>query len=212
MSRLFTRLEKMDQDHGEGTQPVPPAEPGYQADVNGAAFAHATFPSSVGGDNAALAPTAAAMPPLVPGYAISSSLAMPALPGPVATRPVWPVRIWLVSLLLLVGLALLILAVPERLLPLSRQQRPALPERVQEVTTPSVRAPSAAPTATVLPPRPTVPSASTVAIPIPTPRASRAETRSRAAAPVPATPVAPPEDAACSAAMLAMNLCSKSSP
>lgn len=216
MSRLFSRLENRGQDEAglappAGPAPVPDALPGAAADV----------PAEAGSGNAAPAPAAAnspVMPPLVPGYAISTSLSLPALPPPVPeTRPAWPVSLWLASLLLLIGLSLLVLAMPERLLPAAGQPQetpqaaPAVPAE------PSAGPPSAAAAGSpAAPPK----SAIVTAVPaLPPASAPRAEPRSSAATPTPApsTPAAPAPlpsggSAACSEAMLAMNLCSKSSP
>jgi hypothetical protein len=214
MSRLFSRLENMGHDHDEGAPSAPPDEQGRQTD------AHDRYPApgssgnpgsqtvhGAGSDIPAF--TATVSPPsirtLVPGYSISSSLAMPPQRLPVAARPVWPVRIWLVSLLLLIGLSLLILAMPDRLLPLALQQQTTPPERAPAATS------AAAPAAADRPESPAAPSASTTITSLPATRTPRAETHSAAAAPSPAAP-RPADGAACSNAMLAMNLCSKSSP
>jgi hypothetical protein len=210
MSRLFSRLENMGHDHDEGAPSAPPEEPGRQADTHELAAAPA-FP---GARSDIPLPAATArpptMPPLVPGYAIASALAMSLPSRPIAARPVWPTKIWLASLLLLLGLSLLILALPERLLPLAAQQAPApsaRPSTDGEPEAPASVAPAAAPPAAARPASPTVPSASAIVVPVPAAPAPRAET--------PSTAAAPPrrdEGAACSDAMLAMNLCSKSSP
>src|SRR5512141_863049 len=121
MSRLFSRLENIGQDQNEGT---PPAESARQAD----AHADAAFPAGFGDTpiTGATLPNPAGMPPPVPGYSIPSSLARsPLPPAAVIARPAWTVRLWLASLLLLIGLSLLLLALPERLLPTAPQQRPA---------------------------------------------------------------------------------------
>jgi hypothetical protein len=216
MSRLFSRLENMGHDHDEGAPSAPPDEQGRQADahdrypVPGSSGAPAMH--GAGSVMPAFAATVKAptIPPLVPGYSISSSLAMPRSPLPVAARPVWPVRIWLVSLLLLIGLSLLVLAMPDRLLSLALQQQPTPPERAPAAApaaTPAVPAPATA----AKPERPAAPPASAIITPLPAVRAPRAETDSGAAAPAPAAP-RPAGGAACSDAMLAMNLCRKSSP
>ena len=206
MSRLFSRLENMGHDHDEGAPSAPPEEPGRQADAHGRAAA----PAFSGARNDVPPPTANAKPPLVPGYAIASALAMSLPPRPIAAKPVWPARIWLASLLFLVGLSLLILALPERLLPLAVQQVPApsaRPSMDEEAEAPAAVAPAASHPAAARAASPTAPSASAIVVPVPAAPVPRADTRSTAAAP-------PRRDdgAACTDAMLAMNLCSKSSP
>lgn len=215
MSRLFSRLENRGQDEAglaspAGPAPLPDAHP--DADV----------PAEAGSGDAAPAPAAAnspVMPPLVPGYAISTSLSPPALPPPPVpgTRPAWPVSLWLASLLLLIGLSLLVLAVPERLLPAAGQPQKTPQAAPAVPVEPSAGSPSAAAAGS-----PAAPPSSAIvnAVPaLPPASAPRAEPRSRAATPTPApsAPAAPAPlpsggSAACSEAMLAMNLCSKSSP
>ncbi|MDB5759972.1 MAG: hypothetical protein JWM30_3261 [Burkholderia sp.] len=224
MSRLFSRLENMGQDQAEGAQPDGPRP--WPGDMPAGAAGPApvefgsTSPGSTPGDT----------PPIslpVPGYSILSSLSRPALPEisvaipapPVvaASRPLWPTRAWLASLLLLVGLSLLVLAMPERPRPLKVQQAPtAVGASVNAV--PAVPAASAT---AVHADRPALPSASPVVNAVPAAR--RPRTPVAAAVPSPSTPIATAPtapaatapsagSAACSEAMLAMNLCSKPSP
>ena len=216
MSRLFSRLENMGPDHDEDAPSASPDEQGRQADAHDRSAASG-FPDvtgspathGAGNDSPASSATAKtpAIRPLMPGYSISSSLAVPRPSLPVVARPIWPVRIWLVSLLLLIGLSLLILAMPDRLLPLALRQQAIPPERAPAapVITPAVPAPAAKPES------PAAPSASTIINRLPAAPAPRAETHSAAAARSPAA-LRPADGAACSDAMLAMNLCSKSSP
>lgn len=225
MSRLFSRLENMGQDQNDGALPDPP--PGADRQENAHGDAPAPAPAETWRDTHAAAVSAElpTMRPLVPGYAISSSLSsslgMAAPPVQVVARPVWPVRLWLLSLLLVPGLSLLVLAMPERLLPLATQARTS----ATAVPDAPILAPAAPkPAAVARPDRAPAPSAAASAIVTPTPTplpatsAPRAEPRSRitAAVPapaiIPATPLHPAADPACSEAMLAMNLCSKSSP
>ena len=219
MSRLFSQLENMGHDRDEDAPSASPDEQGRQADAHDRSAASG-FPDvtgsptthGAGSDSPASTATAKtpAIRPLVPGYSISSSLAMPRSGLPVAVRPIWPVRVWLVSLLLLIGLSLLILAMPDRLPPLALRQQAIPPERAPAAApaiTPAVPAPAAA----SKPESPAAPSASTIINRLPAAPAPRAETHSAAAAPSPAAP-RPADGAACSDAMLAMNLCSKSSP
>ena len=203
MSRLFSRLENKGYEQSEG---APPAGPAQHAEPH----ADAAFPapldsnsSSSGSD--APAPAAVrspAMPSLVPGYTISSSLGMALPPKPDVARSAWPVRLWLASLLLLVGLSLLMLALPERPAPVGAQKPPA--SAASEPTAPTATPPAAR--------NPSVPSASAVVPIAPAPRAPRVEPRRPAPASVPAAPSPSNSSSACSEAMLAMNLCSKSSP
>jgi hypothetical protein len=219
MSRLFSRLENMGHDHDEDAPSASPDEQGRQADAHDRhpAPGSSDFPGSstthgAGSGMPAFTATAKAttIPPLVPGYSISSSLAMPRPSLPIAARPGWPVRIWLVSLLLLIGLSLLILAMPDRLLPLALRQQ-AIPTERAPAAASAITPAAPAPAAAAKPESPAAPSASTIILPLPAAPASRAETHSAAAAPSPTAPRAA-DGAACSDAMLAMNLCSKSSP
>ena len=212
MSRLFSRLDSRLENRGqEQNEGAPPAESAWQADKG--ADPTVPAPSDSAGDTrtpkAATPAGSPGMPPLVPGYTISSSLASsPREPAARPARPVWPVRLWLASLLLLIGLSLLMLAMPERLLPLEAQQRPASPAPdASAASTPDPATARQAP----LPPENAV---ATVVPPVPAARPPRAEPRISHPAPTPAPP-APSRSGsstACSDAMLAMNLCSKSSP
>jgi hypothetical protein len=124
-----------------------------------------------------------AMPAMAPGYAIASSLAMSAPPRPAPARPVWTARLWLASLLLLIGASLLTLAMPERTMPPAASDKEAAAALMPDQ-------PAAD--------KPAVPAATTAPAP-----------------PIPAAPAAPALPAgsdACSGAMVAMNLCRKSSP
>lgn len=204
MSRLFSRLEDIGHDQ---TDTVPPAESALKADT------HADAASLVPSDDDTRTPDAGmpgqpAMAPLVPGYAIPSRLAVSPQLRPVAARPVWPVRLWLASLLLLIGLSLLMLALPEHLLPLAVQQRPA--GAAPDV--PAVSRPDATPAR----PAATPPASAVTGMvrPVPTAPAPRAEPRTTRPVATPAAPAPsqPNGSPACSEAMLAMSLCSKSSP
>lgn len=215
MSRLFSRLENRGQDEAGLAPPAGPAlVPG--------AHPAAEVPAEAGSGSAAPSPAAANspdMPPLVPGYAISTSLSLPALPPPPVpgTRPAWAVRLWLASLLLLIGLSVLVLAMPERLLPgavqrtqNTQQAAPAVPAAASDAPPSAAAAGSPAP--------PPASAIVTVVPRLPSTSAPRAEPRSRTAPPAPPAaagalaPLPSGGSAACSEAMLAMNLCSKSSP
>lgn len=230
MSRLFSRLETMGQEPSEIPSPAFPAGADRQDPP------HATVAAAISAPGDAGPP---AMRPLVPGYAISSSIAMPQS-GPAQPRPAWPVRLWFASLLILVGASLAILAMPERLLPLAARPAPAATEPTPAAASaaPASTAPASAVPVAAVPtpaPAPTVRKIPAPAEPLaaaPAPRApARAAPAAAAAAaserPTPpvarnvvaapaaaalAVPPPPAENAACSEAMRAMNLCSKSSP
>ena len=234
MSRLFSRLENRGQDPDDGTLPASRSEADRpdNAKVDASAFA-STWPGSDIHANA-LPGQLPAMQPLVPGYAISANPGMAVLSTPFVARPVWPVWLWLASLLLLLGLSLLILALPERLLPLPKQPPAAVSPPMVAPAPAAVVVPAATPAgkpaaAAAIAPSPasvartggasiTSTAASAIATPARMPEPPRAGPRTSPAVPAPAAavaPVAPPGpsgDAACSEAMLAMNLCSKSSP
>ena len=211
MSRLFSRLENKGQDPDDGTSPAyrSEADRPEHAGVDAGVFVSTSSGSDLRAN--ALPGQLPAMQPLVPGYAIASSPGMAVPSTPVVTRPIWPVWLWLASLLFLLGLSLLILALPERLLPLTTQPPAA------------VALPTAAPAPAIAPVPTSVARAggasmtSPAANALPTP-VRTAEPLSSPAVPAPAAAVAPVApagpsgNAACSEAMLAMNLCSKSSP
>ncbi len=213
MSRLFSRLENIGQGRSDDTpspgQPGPDPQP--ETAVPPASFAQAdAVPLTAG------APT---VPKLAQPYSISANLSM-AQPAPVAsTRPDWGVRLWLLSLLLLIALALLMLALPERMYPTSLQRQ--APADVQPSAAPVASVPEPAPVQMPAPPAPLPASPPAVQpvpaepAPAPTPRSARPEPRTTAppvvrALPRPASPGS--GAAACSEAMLALNLCSPSSP
>jgi hypothetical protein len=171
MSRLFSRLENTGQDQNKGAPDV------AQSRQNDAP-AYADYASASNSTRAGKPAT----PSLAPGYAISSSLAMSAPPGPVLSRPIWTVRFWFASLLLLVGSSLLTLALPERPLPLATPPAQADAARDKEAAD----------------------------VPNPTPAAAAVPAAPAAIAPL--APALPAGSDTCSDAMLAMNICSKSSP
>lgn len=215
MSRLFSRLENMGQDQSDGALPDSPPGAGRPEVVRD--DVHAIAETYRDKHAVAVSAETPIMRPLVPGYAVSSSLGMAAPLAPVVARPVWPVRLWLLSLLILSGLSLAILAMPERLLPFAAQSHPS----TSAVPDDTVPASPASGTATVARPDRAPASsaaASTSVTPAPAPSAARAEPHDNltAAAPPPATitavPLPPAADAACSEAMRALNLCSKPSP
>jgi hypothetical protein len=203
MSRLFSRLENKGYERNEG---APPADPVRQADTHAGPAVPA--PADRGSDTRAPAGLQSPiMQPLVPGYSISSSLGMVRPLEPAVTTPVWPVRLWFASLLLLAGLSLLMLALPERLMPLAARQAPA-----SAAPEPPAAAASATPPANVA--RPAARSAEPALTAAPAPTAPRAEPPLPAPASASGTapPSSPADSSACTQAMVAMNLCSKSSP
>ena len=210
MSRLFSRLENIGQGRSDDApSPAHPApDPQPETAAPPASFVQAGAVPLPSG-----APT---IPQLVPAYSISANLSM-APPAPVAsTRPDWGVRLWLFSLLLLIALALLMLALPERMYPISLQRQ--TPVDAQPSTAPIASvpepAPAPAPAASIPASPPAVQQVPVEPAPTPTPRA-RPEPRTTAPPVVraPARPASPGSGAAaCSDAMLALNLCSPSSP
>jgi hypothetical protein len=180
MSRLFSRLENRGQDQGGGAPSVPSTEadrPGTAPIDAGAPVPAMPYSGSAADVHDTTVSAAPTIRPLVPGYAIATSLGIAAPSAPVIARPVWPVWFWLLSLLLLLALSLLVLTLPERLLPLALQTPPAQPAAVVPVTmTPAL--PPATPRAEPRAGRAT-----------PAPAASPAEPA--AVPPGPAAPVAP---------------------
>lgn len=217
----------MGQDQNDGAPPEIPREAHQQAaqrtdaEVDAGTADHASAKSERDMHATAMPAEPPMERPLVPGYAIASSLGIAAPPTvQVKARPVWTVRLWLLSLLLMLGLSTLILAMPQRLLPLTVQGMPAQPAPVAPtIVTPDAPAASR-PAAVARPDSLSVPSPATMAIvtTVPVPDVPRGEPRNRnadaapAAAATLAAPSSPVADAACSAAMLAMNLCNKTSP
>ena len=188
MSRLFTRLENIGQESNDKeTEPLPDAQEAArsQAEAN---QPDPSVPSAV-----------PAPPPLVPGYVGAPSHAAASLPE---ARPVWTVRLWFASLLLLVALSLAVLLMPRQ--QLAAPQRPAAV--VQDL--PAAVAPASQKPAAVVAPAPSAaaapasrPTARTEAVP----EAPRPAAPGRATAPAAST-------ASCTEAMLALNLCATPSP
>ena len=221
MSRLFSRLENTGQGRSDAMplpeQSGPDLQPEGAAPLAGPTQAGAT-PLTSG---------ASTMAPLVPRYSISAHLSTP-LAAPMASkRPDWGVRLWLFSLLLLIALALLMLALPERLYPLSLQrQAPEYPlpnaapvARVQEPAPIPIPVPAPGPAASrpASPPAalPTRAEPAPAPAPAPAPPTARAEPRTTPAPGVraPVKPASPGIGAAaCSEAMLALNLCTLPPP
>jgi len=225
MSRLFSHLENIGHDRTDVERPA--AEP--EGSMAGAP------PSSV---EAAPPPRPASPPPLaqdaarpdyrpasamqsqIPGYAIASQLSLssrPQLPA-APSRATWPVRLWFLALLALIGLSLAMLLSPRENTPAAQRSLPARSGMVLEPS--SDIEPPPAPQFPAVPAAPAPPvkaeakvAAGTGTAPAPTakPLARREPAPPVADRPASAPP-APAGDASCSAAMAAMNLCSASHP
>lgn len=215
MSRLFSRLENIGQ--GRSDDAPSPGHPAPDPQPETAALP-ASFIQAGAVPLPAGAPT---VPQLVQPYSISANLSMaPPSPG-ASTRPDWGVRLWLCSLMLLIAVALLMLALPERMYPTFLQRHapadaPSSAAPVASVAEPApAQAPAPAASIPVSPPVVQPVPAEPAPAPVPTPRAARPEPRTTAPPVVraPARPASPGSGAAaCSDAMLALNLCSPSSP
>lgn len=226
MSRLFSQLENIGHDRTDVERPAAEEQSGT------AGVAPAS--TRAGPQNLSAMP-----PPLkeapakpnysppstvrsqMPGYAIASQLALSARPQPPAppSRATWPVRLWFLSLLALIGLSLAMLLWPRddttvAQRPASRPAATALEPTEDDALLPPPAlpvAPSASAKAGATAETKPTPAAAPVARPADQPVARRQS--SQPAADQPATaPRAPAGDAGCSAAMAAMNLCSASQP
>lgn len=212
MSRLFSHLENIGRDP-TAVAPTDPA-PGPDSGVVGSTAGQT---ASVSVPHAGTAPTSFARnvsgqagnampfsPPLIPGYAIATELALPGpiAPPPARSRPLWTVRLWFFSLLALIGFSLAMLLVPVPA-PVAETApvRDGAPAGETAPVAPTVQDSAVA---TALPPAPAGPK--------PPPAASEPRPAREAAPPAPPMPVSAPPDAAsrasCSEAMAAMNLCS----
>ena len=204
MNRLFSRLENATRDRTENDPPSlhhPTESPTETAARSAAGMA--TEP-----------PPARAAAPLISNYAFFSRAGLAsgrpahAFPAPPAA---WPVKLWVLSLLSLIGLALLTLALPAQHGLLSSRRmdsRPgaqppaaALPPSTARATSP------AAPPGVASGARPT-PAAPALAIQ----REPRPTKPAPLAHPTPLPGPAQRNTANCSEAMLAMNLCTTPSP
>lgn len=145
----------------------------------------------------------------ISGYAISSQLSLSSRPQPPAipSRSSWPVRLWFVSLLALIGLSLAMLLAPRDD---GTAVRPAAQEPAGMAATPAANV--APPPPLPAPSRPVKTPAIVEERPVAAAPADKpAARRQPAPAEQPATaPRAPAGDAGCSEAMAAMNLCSAS--
>jgi hypothetical protein len=229
MSRLFSQLENIGHDRtdvekpapdqGAATAGVPPAS--TQAGPQDLSAAPPPLTEAPTRPNYSPAST---LQPQIPGYAIASQLALSSGPRPPVTpsRATWPVRLWFLSLLALIGISLAMLLSPrddtasvQRPAPGPAAMAPELKEDDEPLQPPGVPASPAASSSSVKAEagieKKSVPAAAPVASPAEKPVARRQP--SRPPADQPATAPRPPAgDAGCSAAMAAMNLCSASHP
>ncbi|WP_194713563.1 hypothetical protein [Noviherbaspirillum soli] len=226
MSRLFSQLENIGHDRTDverpaasqeaGTAGAPPASAEARPhNLSAAPSAAADVPSR---PNYGSSSTASSQ---IPGYAIASQLSLSSRPAAPAepSRTTWPVRLWFLSLLALIGLSLAMLLSPRDDTTAAQRAapRPAgiAPEPTEddEPSLPPVQPAPPAKAMAAVENRPTTAAAS-VAKPADKPVARRQLSEpSQPLADSPATPPrAPAGDAGCSAAMAAMNLCSASHP
>ena len=227
MSRLFSQLENIGHDRTDVEKPaanqeaadpgVPPAftQEGPQK------LSAMPPPAAMAPDRPNYSPSSAVQSH-IPGYAIASQLALSARPQPAAapSRATWPVRLWFLSLLALIGLSLAMLLSPRD--DTTAVQRPApkaagmtLEPSGDDEPSPSLPLPPALPPSppeaeTAVEKRPT-PAATPIAKAAEKPTARQQPPRPPSEQPATA-PRAPAGDAGCSAAMAAMNLCSASHP
>lgn len=226
MSRLFSQLENIGHDRTDVERPAADQE----ADAAGSA--PASTPAEPHHLSAAPPPPADAPPgrqyspastahPQIPGYAIASQLSLsssPVAPSP-PSRATWPVRLWFLALLTLIGVSLAMLLSPRD--DTTASQRPAQrPAAIAPAPTdddaPSL--PPAAPSspakakATVKTKPATAVAPVARAVDKPVAQAQPPQPSEKPAAPPATAPRAPAGDAGCSAAMAAMNLCSASHP
>jgi len=230
MSRLFSQLENIGHDRTDVEKQAAnqeAAEPGLPSasTQEGPHRMSAMPPPSATASDRPNASPASAVQPHLPGYAIASQLALPARPHSAAapSRATWPVRLWFLSLLALIGLSLAMLLSPRddttaTPRPASRAAGMALGPGGDDEPSPSLPLSPALP---ALPPAPPEAEAAVGKKPAPaaTPIAKAAEkptARQQPPRPTPEQPTtaprAPAGDAGCSAAMAAMNLCSASHP
>jgi hypothetical protein len=226
MSRLFSQLENIGHDRTDVEKPAP--------DREAATAGVPPAPTQAGPQD-----LSAAQPPLteaparpnhspastlqsqIPGYAIASQLALSSRPqAPVTpSRATWPVRLWFLSLLALIGISLAMLLSPrddtasvQRQVPGPAAMAPELKEDDEPLQPPGVPAPPSSPAkAEASIEKKSTPAAAPVARPADKPVARRQPSQPPADQPA-AAPRAPAGDAGCSAAMAAMNLCSASHP
>lgn len=190
MSRLFSHLENIGHDRTETETPAPARVADAAAALRPGMPVEAKSPDTLPASAPREQPgPVSTVKPLMPGYAIASQLSLSsAQPLPAApARATWPVRLWFISLLALIGVSLAMLLSP----------RPAPPAGTVAAPMP----PSLPITAAVEEAKPAMPSAAAAGSP--------SEQRQPS---LPARATAPAADPACSPAMAAMNLCSATHP
>ena len=233
MSRLFSQLENIGHDRTDVERPAVHQAGGTADTAPPAPQTSPHGPSDVPLPGADAAPRPDYRPPStapsqIPGYAIASQLALSSRPVPAAaaSRANWPVRLWFLSLLALIGLSLAMLLSPRddttAVQHAASRSAGVAPEPLDD-DAPSLPSPaspaSPAPSSPPAKAKPAVEgtpatAAASVARPADKPLARRQLPQPSAppADPADAAPRAPAGDPGCSAAMAAMNLCSASHP
>lgn len=227
MSRLFSQLENIGHDRTDVERPAAnqeaadPGVPPASTQEGPQKLSAMPPPAAIAPDRPNYSPSSAVQSH-IPGYAIASQLALSSRPQPAAapSRATWPVRLWFLSLLALIGLSLAMLLSPRD--DSTAVQRPP-PGAVGMTLTPSGDD-EPLPSPLAVPPSPSSPVKAETAVekrptPAATPIAKAAEKpTARQQPPRPPSeqpttaPRAPAGDVGCSAAMAAMNLCSASHP
>ena len=233
MSRLFSQLENIGHDRtdversaahqaSDAESAPPTAAPTPPQGASATPLPAADAPPRPGYALPSTAPS-----PLL-GYAIASELSLPSRPVAAAapSRAAWPVRLWFIALLALIGLSLAMLlsprddsAAPERASPQLAGMAPD-PVENDAPSLPSTALPApSTPPAKAKPAVESMPAtaataAAAVARPADKPvvRPAPAQPSAPPADPPAAAPRAPAGDTGCNAAMAAMNLCSASHP
>lgn len=228
MSRLFSQLENIGHDRTDVERPAANQEVGTAGAPPASTEARPHNPSAAPSP-AADAPSrpnyssSSTAPSQIPGYVIASQLSLSSRPvvSAAPARATWPVRLWFVLLLALIGLSLAMLLSPrdDTTAVQHAAPRPAgmAPEPTEDDGPSLPPAPPSPPAKTkaeaVVETRPATAAAS-VAKPVDKPVARRQlpQPSPPPAEPSASAPRAPAGDAGCSAAMAAMNLCSASHP
>lgn len=229
MSRLFSQLENIGHDRTDVERPAADQEVG-SADAPPATQTRPHGPSAppLPASDAPLRPNyspASTAPSQIPGYAIASQLSLSSRPvAPAApSRASWPLRLWFISLLALIGLSLAMLLSPRDDTTAAQRATPRSTGMMQEpIDDDEPSLPTAPPASSAAPAKAkaavdSIPAAAaaSVARPVDKPVVRRQLPQPPAPPadpPAAAAPRAPAGDAACSAAMAAMNLCSASHP
>lgn len=223
MSRLFSHLENIGHDRTDVERPAAQQEVRMEGGPLPSMETAPPHPPASPSPQDAARPnyrSVSATQSQIPGYAIASQLSLssrPQLPA-APSRPVWPVRLWFLSLLALIGLSLAMLLWPREDTPAVQR---SLPSQSGIVPEPSSDAGASSPQLPAVPASPakaeakvaagTESGATPSARPGAKPLAQREPPPPAADKPASA-PAAPAGDAGCSAAMAAMNLCSASHP